>query len=92
MNMPDIDDQLIDLENWREIASCRFTSVSFFPSPEDAEGIGQAKAVCAQCPVIEECLAYAIETNQAEGVWGGTTARERVKLRRRWLESLRRAS
>ncbi|MGQ0849270.1 MAG: WhiB family transcriptional regulator [Actinomycetota bacterium] len=82
-----------DLIAWREAAACRTTpGVDFFPSPEDVQAIGQAKAVCATCPVAEECLTYALETRQAEGIWGGHTPKERVKIRRKWMEEVRRAS
>ncbi len=85
----------MEFENWRELAACvRLDEgeVDFFPDPEDVGAIAVAKAVCATCPVAEECLAYAIETNQSEGIWGGLTAKERARLRRRWLERMRRAS
>lgn len=42
-----------------------------------------AKRVCARCPVISECLAWALRTGQTSGVWGGTGERERARLRRR---------
>lgn len=79
---------------WREAASCYDVrhEVSFFPDKEDVGAIAQAKAVCATCPVADECLSWAIETNQSEGIWGGHTARERRAIRRRWLEEVRRAS
>ncbi len=90
--VPDLN---VDYENWREGAACLRLDegeVNFFPDPEDVAAIATAKAVCATCPVAEECLAYAIETNQSEGIWGGTTPKERARLRRRWLEQIRRAS
>ena len=46
----------------------------------------RAKAVCADCPVREACLAYAINTGEDFGVWGGTTPDERRALRRHELE------
>ena len=33
------------------------------------------------------CLLYALETNQATGVWGGTTEDERRALRRTWVRA-----
>jgi WhiB family redox-sensing transcriptional regulator len=78
--------------SWREAAACRVTAVSFFPGPDDLEGIAAAKEICSICPVADECLSFAIETNQTEGIWGGHTPRERTKLRRRWLEEIRQAS
>ena len=43
---------------------------------------GVARRLCDQCPVLTktECLSWALE-NPAEGVWGGTTARDRDGLR-----------
>lgn len=79
---------------WREAAACAevLDQVSFFPDKDDIRGIARAKAVCATCPVAAECLTWAIETNQSEGIWGGQTPRERRALRRHWLEEIRRAS
>lgn len=79
---------------WREAAACLEVQdeVSFFPDKEDLGEIVKAKAICSTCPVADECLSWAIETNQSEGIWGGHTAKERRKLRRRWLEETKRAS
>lgn len=79
---------------WREDAACLevVDEINFFPDPEDLLGVSRAKAICAACPVSAECLTWAIETNQGEGVWGGHTAKERRSLRRRWLEEIEKAS
>jgi WhiB family redox-sensing transcriptional regulator len=79
---------------WREAAACLDTQaeVSFFPDKEDLVGIVKAKAICATCPVADVCLSWAFETQQSEGIWGGHTAKERRKLRRRWLEETQKAS
>jgi WhiB family redox-sensing transcriptional regulator len=75
------------------MAACKDTpDVDFFPSPEDVSGIARAKEVCATCAVADECLSYAIQTRQSEGVWGAHTTKERTKLRRKWAEEIRRAS
>ncbi|MGW0532339.1 WhiB family transcriptional regulator [Streptomyces sp. NPDC003032] len=42
-----------------------------------------AKQICARCPVSGECLAWALSTGQASGVWGGTCEEERAALNRR---------
>jgi len=39
-----------------------------------------AKAVCARCPVRDDCLGYALDNGIAYGIWGGTSARERSRL------------
>jgi WhiB family redox-sensing transcriptional regulator len=83
------DQQMAD-STWRQAAACReWTGVDFFPFSEDAIAIRRVKDVCALCPVEEECLAYAIETRQTDGVWGGHTREERTYLRRRWMEETR---
>ena len=83
----------IEFELWRDAAACTdVTGVDFFASPDNLAEIGRAKAICASCPVREDCLAFAIDTNQSDGIWGGTTPKERSKLRRRWMRGLREAS
>ena len=54
----------------------------FFPEdivePESrAIAVKTAKALCHSCPIIEECMTYALETNQRYGIWGGTSSDER---------------
>jgi WhiB family transcriptional regulator, redox-sensing transcriptional regulator len=49
----------------------------------------EAKAICngdprrgtEPCTVLERCRAWAVETDQVWGIWGGLSARERRKLR-----------
>lgn len=49
--------------------------------PTQGEVSREARAVCASCPVREECLEWALE-NHEHGVWGGTNDRQRRKIRR----------
>ncbi|XVX20848.1 WhiB family transcriptional regulator [Actinomycetota bacterium] len=42
-----------------------------------------AKTVCRTCPVVQECLADALDNHTEFGVWGGMTERERRQLLRR---------
>ncbi|MFD5573428.1 WhiB family transcriptional regulator [Streptomyces cadmiisoli] len=44
--------------------------------------IAAAKRVCAGCPVVTECLHYALRGGQTSGVWGGTDEHERAGLLR----------
>lgn len=41
-----------------------------------------AKAICARCPIAPACRQDALDDPSLEGVWGGTTEREREHLRR----------
>lgn len=47
----------------------------------------EARALCAACPVRRECLEFALQRlpTQDYGLWGGTTASERARVRRRGL-------
>lgn len=45
--------------------------------------IEQAKSVCRRCNVVQECLAWALESGQDAGVWGGLSEDERRALKRR---------
>jgi WhiB family redox-sensing transcriptional regulator len=40
----------------------------------------RAKAVCASCVVVEECLRWALEVRESYGVWGGLSVDERERL------------
>jgi WhiB family redox-sensing transcriptional regulator len=53
----------------------------FFPHPTDKKGIKEAKEVCNSCKFIAPCLEYAIWEPSLEGIWGGTTWRQRQNLR-----------
>ncbi|MFN2347613.1 MAG: WhiB family transcriptional regulator [Dermatophilaceae bacterium] len=60
--------------DWRDAAACRGDNTEFFFS---AAGERLAKEICSSCPVQDACLAYALRTQQEDGVWGGFTAEER---------------
>lgn len=47
--------------------------------------------ICKRCPMTDECLAYALEHDIAEGVWGGIPASERQKSKRQLAWSKRQA-
>jgi WhiB family transcriptional regulator, redox-sensing transcriptional regulator len=50
--------------------------------PERGQSSKAARALCSECPVQAECLEYALERREAFGVWGGTTERDRRKIRK----------
>ena len=41
------------------------------------------RAVCQACPVRDACLQYALDNEEAHGMWGALTPAERHKLRPR---------
>ena len=59
-------------------AACRGVNPDTFQS-EHPSRIAAAKRVCASCLILSDCLNWAVE-NLEEGVWGGTTSRERQSL------------
>ena len=73
--------------DWRHRALCRDEDPElFFPigsTGPAATQVDQAKIVCQRCAVVEDCLTWALETAQENGVWGGTSEDERRALRRR---------
>ncbi len=87
--------QLVEelVADWRAQAACSgFHNALFFPVGDtEQEKTQQAKAICVTCQVSEECLEYALETNQRAGIWGGTSESERKSLRRKWLAARRRS-
>ena len=70
-----------DPQAWRASALCAQVDVGELFYPERGQPTHEAKAVCAACPVRVECLEDAIDHGEAYGIWGGTSPRERRKLR-----------
>jgi WhiB family redox-sensing transcriptional regulator len=46
-----------------------------------------AKAICAACPVANDCLEYALDAGIEHGIWGGTSERQRRVMRRQRREA-----
>lgn len=58
--------------DWRTQAACRDENPELF-FPVDTSGpalshVAQAKSVCQRCPVMSECLTWALESGQDSGV------------------------
>ncbi|MCT1776765.1 WhiB family transcriptional regulator [Brachybacterium sp. p3-SID957] len=56
------------------------------PCAQDPDGWNSSAAeaeiaarLCLDCPAMPACLTYARAAGETEGVWGGTTPRERRK-------------
>ncbi len=66
---------------WRSKAACQGLDPEiFYPSSDDDLDAIPAKAVCAECPVREPCLEFALAVREKDGVWGGATERERRRI------------
>ncbi|WP_344389298.1 WhiB family transcriptional regulator [Streptomyces vastus] len=71
---------------WLRRAACADEDPElFFPvgtTGPSLQDVAAAKRVCDRCPVSYQCLAWALETGQTSGVWGGTCEEERAALLR----------
>lgn len=63
---------------WMEEAQCARTDPEVFFSTNGSSAA--AIAVCRSCPVIEQCLQFALASHQRNGIWGGTTSHARSLL------------
>lgn len=52
----------------------------FFPARGENQIGEEAKSICQQCPVAQECLANALKTRVRDGVWGGASGRLRRRI------------
>ena len=74
-------EQLTRRPLWQSLAACRGTGPDrHFPAR--GASLVATRALCASCTVRSECLAYALADPDLAGVWGGTTDRERRRMRR----------
>ena len=64
------------MDDWRSESNCRTeaTSLFFTGYPKDEY---KAKAICANCPVSNDCLEDALSRNEEFGIWGGLNPQER---------------
>ncbi|MEU8362352.1 WhiB family transcriptional regulator [Nonomuraea sp. NPDC048882] len=77
----------MSLPAWDRRAACRnqtpetFFLVTYQPA---SANVRAAKTICQGCPVVADCLAWALANPQlaSDGIWGGTTPIERAAIRR----------
>ena len=73
-----------DLVDWRLGAACATAEAEIFYPPEGLDAgerrgrEAAAKEICARCPVRVQCLLCAVLLRERHGIWGGTTADERL--------------
>lgn len=71
---------------WVELAACRGMDPTIF-YPLRGQALDPARAVCARCPVVAECLAESDRTEDRTrghvfGFRGGMSAGRRIERRR----------
>jgi WhiB family transcriptional regulator, redox-sensing transcriptional regulator len=64
---------MTEVRCWRDQAACRdVVTADYDPFFADtAELQVEAIAICASCPVRDDCLTFAVRTGQQYGIWGG---------------------
>ena len=71
---------------WQERAACIGSDPELFASGVTSRVL-KAKAICADCPVIDQCLTFALDNEDFEvGVYGGLTGDERREIARQVQE------
>jgi WhiB family transcriptional regulator, redox-sensing transcriptional regulator len=79
--------------DWRAAGACLSADPElFFPIAPGSLADRQtavALRVCAGCQVRKQCLDFAMASGEADGIWGGTTADERIRARRRSMRRRR---
>lgn len=65
--------------NWMATGNCAEAPPDLF-FPHDGVGVEKAKKVCIDCPVLEQCLEYALRNRIEHGVWGGCSERQRRRI------------
>jgi non-ribosomal peptide synthetase component E (peptide arylation enzyme) len=83
----------IQSQAWMKKAGCRGATHKMFPREhKDITYINDARAICAECTVKEECLNYVMEFPMGDihGVWAGMTPRQLAteQVRRRKKPSI----
>jgi WhiB family redox-sensing transcriptional regulator len=66
---------------WQGQALCTQVDNDIF-FPDKGGSTREAKSICGGCPVISDCLAYALRHDERWGIWGGKSERDRRRLRR----------
>lgn len=69
-----------DIE-WMANAACAGVDPDLF-FPERGDSTREAKALCRRCDAQSDCLDYALTQGERFGIWGGTSERERRRMRR----------
>jgi WhiB family transcriptional regulator, redox-sensing transcriptional regulator len=75
-----------DVWEWQLSGACRTTNPETFFHPEGERGPRRrqreitAKAVCATCPVLQQCREHALSVREPYGIWGGMSEDEREAI------------
>lgn len=71
-----------ELPAWLTWAACKGKDPAVF-FPEVGQSVVPAVAICETCPVQNQCLDWALRNHEVYGVWGGTSQRQRARIKKR---------
>lgn len=67
------------MTTWMAEALCAEAEGNLWFPDVNSPDAKYAKSICAECPVVDECLDYAVQNKIVEGIWGGMTPNERKR-------------
>lgn len=76
------DMQAPDREPWMDGALCAQMGDFDVFFPPKGHPSREAKDICSRCDVISECALYALTNTELQGIWGGLSDRDRIRMRR----------
>ncbi|MBI3429834.1 MAG: WhiB family transcriptional regulator [Actinobacteria bacterium] len=71
---------------WQQSGACRDLPSEMFFHPDGERGPSRrnrensAKAICASCPVIQQCRDHALAVQEPYGIWGGLSEDDRLYI------------
>ncbi len=77
---------IADHWEWQYEGSCRTMPSEMFFHPDGERGPRRrnrenaAKAICASCPVIQQCRTHALAVQEPYGIWGGLSEDDRLAI------------
>lgn len=64
------------------VANTRRAHEVFFSTKGETKLVNEARRICNQCPVAEDCFAFSLKMKLRDGVWGGSSARCRRRIQK----------
>ena len=77
---------IADLWQWQYLGACQDLPSEMFFHPDGERGPRRrnrenaAKAICASCPVLQQCRDHALSVQEPYGIWGGLSEDERLMI------------
>lgn len=89
MSSPEVSFHTSQNLTWHLEAACKNEPTDVF-FQDVGESSQAAKAICATCPVVDDCLEWALK-HEKDGIWGGMSPIERNREKGRRQKAARKA-